>query len=149
MHRPENAVGPCPKVGYVSPIGLNPYPNHFTDALGPPSAPDTRRGARGLTSLMRVCCFLSYAVGASVTYAYVIDVMFMKSSRLGTMLRAREATRPEVQMMCEGRPNEDGMQRRGNMQDDATKMDDDELMLDGVGTRSMKRLTRTMTMTTR
>ena len=27
----------------------------------------------------------------------------------------------------------------GNMQDDATKMDD-ELMLDGVGTRSMKRL---------
>ena len=58
------------------------------------------------------------------------------------MLRAREATRPEVQMMCEGRPNEDGMQRRGNMQDDATKMDDDELMLDGVGTRSMKRLRR-------
>ena len=99
---------------------------------------------------MQVCCFLSYAVGASeCTYAYGIDVMFVKSSRLGTMLRAREATRPEVQMMCEGRPNEDGMQRRGNMQDDATKMDDDELMLDGVGTRSMKRLTRTMTVTTR
>ena len=105
---------------------------------------------------MQVCCFLSYAVGASVTYAYVIDVMFMKSSRLGTMSRAREATRPEVQMMCEGRPNEDGMQRRGNMQDDATKMtiwalrlmiclDDDGLMIDRVGTRSMKRLTRTTT----
>ena len=44
------------------------------------------------------------------------------------------------------------------MQDDAPKMTiwalrlmiyDDELMIDGVGTRSMKRLTRTMTMTTR
>ena len=148
MHRPENAVGPYPKVGYVSPIGLNPYPNHFTDALGPP--PLTPVGEPG--GLLHLCkfvaSFLMRSVLLNVTYAYVIEVMFMKSSRLGTMLRAREATRPEV-LMCEGRPNEDGMQRRGNMQDDATKMDDDELMLDGVGTRSMKRLTRTMTVTTR
>ena len=98
MHRPENAVGPYPKVGYVSPIGLNPYPNH---ALGPP--PLTPVGEPG--GLLHLCkfvaSFLMRSVLLNVTYAYVIDVMFMKSSRLGTML-----LRGQTKDMHEKRPDQ-------------------------------------------